>query len=51
MNEFTELEMANVFEEMLTASLIKGLPDFSVLYREVACQQGIPDFIGLLSDS
>ena len=51
MNEFTELEMANAFEDMLTASLIKGLPDFSVLYREVVCQQGIPDFIGLLSDS
>ena len=50
MSEFTELEMANAFEDMLLASLVKGVPNFDVLYREVVCQQGIPDFIGLLSD-
>ena len=49
MDEFTELEMANAFEHALKASLVKGIPNFDILYREVSCQQGIPDFVGLSS--
>lgn len=49
MGEFTELEMANAFECALKASLVKGIPNFDILYREVSCQQGIPDFVGLSS--
>ena len=49
MDEFTELEMADAFEHTLKASLVKGIPNFDILYREVSCQQGIPDFVGLSS--
>lgn len=49
MSEFTELEMANAFECALKTSLVKGIPNFDILYREVSCQQGIPDFVGLSS--
>lgn len=51
MNKLTELEMANSFEHALKALSIKGVPDFDILYREVVCQQGIPDFVGLSSAS
>lgn len=51
MNEFTELEMSNAFEHTLKVSSIKGLPVFDILYKEISCQQGIPDFVGLSSAS
>lgn len=50
MIDFSELDMANAFEIALRKKLIKGVPEFDVLYREVTCQQGIPDFIGLPSE-
>lgn len=41
--------MANAFESAIKASAIKSLPNFDLVYREVVCQQGIADFVGLTS--
>ena len=51
MNELTELKMSNAFDTALRTSAIKGIPTFEILYKEVICQQGIADFVGLTSDS
>lgn len=46
MEKISELQMANAFEELLNSnSGIKGFPNFSSVFREVPCQQGIADFI------
>lgn len=49
MSEISELEMATAFDLTLKMNLIKGIPKFNLLYREVICQQGIADFVGLTS--
>lgn len=49
MSEITELMMANAFASAINASAIKGLPAFDLVYREVVCQQGVADFVGLTS--
>lgn len=50
MSEISEQEMASAFDLTLKVNQIKGIPDFKLLYREVICQQGIADFVGLTSD-
>lgn len=49
MVEYTEHEMSIRFETAIKKQLIKGLPSFELLFKEVSCQQGIPDFVGLSS--
>ena len=51
MCELTELEMSNEFHIAIKKSSIKGIPSFEILYKEVVCQQGIADFVGLTSSS
>lgn len=41
--------MANAFDAAIKASFIKGMPAFDLVYREVVCQQGIADFVGITS--
>jgi len=44
----SELQMANAFENLLNSKEgIKGFPGFNSTFREVACQQGIADFIAI----
>lgn len=50
MIQFSELEMANRFEHAIKSSIIRCIPPFDIVYRELKCQQGIPDFIGIPSD-
>lgn len=50
MGDISELEMAAAFDLSLKAGQVKGIPNFKLLYREVICQQGIADFVGLTSD-
>lgn len=50
MISFSELEMSDAFEIILKSSTIRGIPQFDLLYKEVASQQGIPDFVGLTSN-
>lgn len=50
MIQLSELEMANSFEKALKSSVIRCIPHFDIVYRELKCQQGIPDFIGIPSD-
>lgn len=49
MVEYSELEMSIAFESAIKKQSIKGLPSFELLFKEVPCQQGIPDFVGLSS--
>ena len=49
MVEYSELEMSITFESAIKKQSIKGLPSFELLFKEVSCQQGIPDFVGLSS--
>lgn len=49
MVEYSELEMSITFENAIKKHSIKGLPSFELLFKEVSCQQGIPDFVGLSS--
>ena len=51
MSNITETTMANAFNEKIRISAIKGLPAFDLIYREIVCQQGIADFVGLTSAS
>ena len=49
MVDYSELEMSITFESAIKKQSIKGLPSFEFLFKEVSCQQGIPDFVGLSS--
>ena len=49
MGEYSEFEMSITFESAIKKRSIKGLPFFELLFKEVSCQQGIPDFVGLSS--
>lgn len=48
----SELQMANAFETLLNLKEgIKGFPSFKAIFREVACQQGIADFIAITGNN
>ena len=50
MYELSELQMSIVFEKLLKAKeKLPGIPKFDLVYKEVVCQQGIADFVGLVT--
>lgn len=51
MRELTELMMSNSFNFAIKDSKVKGIPTFDLVYKEVVCQQGIADFIGVTSSA
>jgi len=41
--------MSDAFEKLIKSDmLVKGMPKFDLLYKEIVCQQGIADFIGIV---
>lgn len=51
MRELTELQMSIAFDNVLRSSYINGIPSFDLVYREVICQQGVADFVGLTNSN
>lgn len=51
MRELTELQMSIAFDNVLRSSYINGIPPFDLVYREVICQQGVADFVGLTNSN
>lgn len=52
MEKMSEFKMANAFETLLNSKEgIKGFPDFYSTFREVACQQGVADFIAITGNN
>lgn len=50
MSEISELQMSIAFEKLIrTDTNLIGVPKFDLIYKEVVCQQGIADFVGLVS--
>jgi len=42
--------MSISFEELLKSKIhLTGIPVFDIIYKEVVCQQGIADFVGVIS--
>lgn len=50
MHIYSELDMADSFANCLKSNCIRRLPEFDFAYREVICQQGVADFVGLTSN-
>lgn len=50
MYDLSELQMSIAFEKLLKADKnLVGIPTFDLIYKEVVCQQGIADFVGLVA--
>lgn len=49
MVDYSEYEMSMTFECAINKQSIKGLPSFELIFKEVPCKQGIPDFVCLSS--
>lgn len=50
MNDISELQMSIAFEKLIRTNVdFTGIPKFDLIYKEVVCQQGIADFVGLVS--
>ena len=50
MSSISELQMSIAFERLIKSGVyIGGIPQFDLIYKEVVCQQGIADFVGLVS--
>jgi hypothetical protein len=48
MNDISEFQMSIAFEKLIKSNFnLKGLPKFDLMYKEIVCQQGIADFIGV----
>ena len=43
--ENMEFEVLDAFEHTLKSNLLKELPSYELVYREVMCQQGSADFV------
>jgi len=50
MDGLSELQMSIAFEKILkTKEKVTGIPKFDLIYKEVVCQQGIADFVCLVT--
>ncbi|MEA5093176.1 hypothetical protein SDC9_22231 [bioreactor metagenome] len=48
MSSVSEIEMSIAFEKLVkSGEHLNGMPDLDLMYKEVACKQGIADFIGV----
>ena len=47
MFKYSEAEMSEAFEKALKKNMIKSIPEFSELFSELVCHQGIADFVGI----
>lgn len=48
MSQISELQMSVAFEKLLKSDMhVNSMPKFNLLYKEIVCQQGIADFIGI----
>ena len=49
MSQISELQMSVAFEKLIKSDIhVNGMPKFDLFYKEIVCQQGIADFIGII---